>query len=128
FASDLLACAQQPVVIDELSLGLDASIGIARFPADGEDAQVLLRRADLAMYAAKEAQTGWKVYEGELDKDSAQRLSVLSDFRRALLHDEIVLHYQPIVELGDLAVCGAEGLVRWEHPQLGLLPPAYFMP
>ncbi len=128
FALDLLACARQPVVIDELSLGLDASIGIARFPADGEDAQVLLRRADLAMYAAKEAQTGWKVYEAELDKDSAQRLSVLSDFRRALLQDEIDLHYQPIVETGDLAVCGAEGLVRWEHPQLGLLPPAYFMP
>jgi diguanylate cyclase (GGDEF)-like protein len=134
FASDLLDCAKQPVVIDELSLGLDASIGIARFPQDGKDAQVLLRRADLAMYAAKEAQTGWKAYEPELDKDSAQRLSVLSDFRRALLQDEIVLHYQPIVELGDLGefeeyvVSGAEGLVRWEHPQLGLLPPAYFMP
>ena len=128
FASDLLDLARQPVVIDELSLGLDASIGIARFPEDGEDAHTLLRRADLAMYAAKEAQTGWKSYDPELDKHAAQRLSVLSDFRRALLHDEIVLHYQPIVELGDMVVCGAEALVRWEHPALGLLPPAYFMP
>jgi diguanylate cyclase (GGDEF)-like protein len=128
FAADLLDRARQPVVIDELSLGLEASIGIARFPEDGKDAQVLLRRADLAMYAAKEAQTGWRIYDPELDKHSAQRLSVLSDFRRALLDNEIVLHYQPIVELGDMVVCGAEGLVRWEHPQLGLLPPAYFIP
>jgi diguanylate cyclase (GGDEF)-like protein len=134
FASDLLDRARQPVVIDELSLELDASIGIARFPEDGKDAHTLLRRADLAMYEAKEKQTGWKTYDPELDKHSAQRLSVLSDFRRALLHDEIVLHYQPIVKLskdddpGARVVSGAEGLVRWEHPQLGLLPPGYFMP
>ena len=128
FASDLIDCVRQPIVVDELSLELEASAGIAHFPTDGKDAHTLLRRADLAMYAAKEAQTGWKAYNPDLDKHSAQRLSVLSDFRRALLNDEIVVHYQPIVDLGDLAVRGAEGLVRWEHPSEGLLAPGLFMP
>jgi diguanylate cyclase (GGDEF)-like protein len=128
FASGLLECVRQPIMVEELSLELDASAGIACFPADGSDAHTLLRRADLSMYAAKEAHTGCKVYSPELDKHSAHRLSVLSDFRGALTRGEIVLHYQPIVDLHHLHVRGAEGLVRWEHPQHGLLPPSAFMP
>jgi diguanylate cyclase (GGDEF)-like protein len=127
FANQLLEAARQPIVIDELSLELDASVGIAMFPGDGNDAHTLLRRADLAMYAAKSGQVGFSFYSPELDVNSAQRLSVLSDFRRALLHDEIVLHYQPIVDLDNLVVRGAEGLVRWQHPEQGLLPPAAFI-
>ncbi|MFL5824156.1 MAG: diguanylate cyclase domain-containing protein, partial [Solirubrobacteraceae bacterium] len=115
FASELLKCVHQPIVIEGLSLGLDGSVGIARFPVDGDDAHTLLRRADLAMYAAKSAQVGCRFYTRELDKDSKHRLSVLSDFRRALMSDEIVVHYQPIVDLDNLIVRGAEGLVRWEH-------------
>jgi EAL domain-containing protein (putative c-di-GMP-specific phosphodiesterase class I) len=115
------------ILVDELSLELDASVGIARFPRDGADAHTLLRRADLAMYAAKEAQTGFAFYGREQDRNSAQRLAVLSDFRRALLRDEIVLHYQPIVDLDNLVVRGAEGLVRWQHPEQGLLPPGAFI-
>ncbi len=128
FASALLDAVRQPIMVDELSLELDASAGIARFPSDGKDAHTLLRRADLAMYAAKEAKSGTKVYRPELDRNSARRLAVLSDFRRALLNDEVLLHYQPIVDLDDLVVRAAEGLVRWEHPQHGLLSPAAFMP
>jgi diguanylate cyclase (GGDEF)-like protein len=127
FANQLLEAARQPIVIDELSLELDASVGIAMFPGDGDDAHTLLRRADLAMYAAKSGQVGFSFYSPELDVNSAQRLSVLSDFRRALLHDEIVLYYQPIVDLDNLVVRGAEGLVRWQHPEQGLLPPAAFI-
>jgi diguanylate cyclase (GGDEF)-like protein len=127
FASRLLESARQPIEIDELSLELDASLGIARFPRDGDDAHTLLRRADLAMYAAKSGQVGFSFYSPDLDRSSAQRLSVLSDFRRALLRDEIVVHYQPIVDLDNLVVTGAEGLVRWEHPEQGLLPPAAFI-
>jgi diguanylate cyclase (GGDEF)-like protein len=126
-ANRLLLLARQPIVIDELSLELDASVGIAQFPQDGDDAHTLLRRADLAMYAAKSGQVGFAFYSPALDVNSAQRLSVLTDFRRALLHDEIVLHYQPIVDLDNLGVRGAEGLVRWEHPEQGLLPPAAFI-
>jgi diguanylate cyclase (GGDEF)-like protein len=127
FARRLLETLKQPIVIDELSLELDGSIGVARFPEDGGDAHTLLRRADLAMYAAKGKQMGCKLYSPDLDKDSVQRLAVLSDFRRALLDGEIVVHYQPIVALSDFAVRGAEGLVRWEHPEQGLLSPAVFM-
>jgi diguanylate cyclase (GGDEF)-like protein len=127
FAKRLLESARQPIVVDELSLELDASVGIARFPQDGNDAHTLLRRADLAMYAAKSGQVGFSFYSPDLDRNSAQRLSVLSEFRRALLRDEIVLHYQPIVDLDNLVVRGAEGLVRWEHPEQGLLAPAAFI-
>jgi diguanylate cyclase (GGDEF)-like protein len=123
----LLNCVQEPFLIDELSLEVGASIGIARFPRDGRDANALLRRADVAMYAAKESHGGYKIYEPEHDHHSLQRLGVLSDFRRGLASEELVVHYQPIVNLDTLSPTGAEGLVRWQHPQLGLLPPGAFI-
>jgi diguanylate cyclase (GGDEF)-like protein len=128
FASHLLDLAREPVTVQEGSLELDASVGIARFPLDGADAHTLLRRADLAMYAAKEAQCGFAFYSPEQDRNSAQRLDVLRDFRRALSDGEIVVHYQPIIDLHDLVVTGGEALVRWEHPEKGLMPPASFIP
>ena len=126
-ATHLLACVQEPFAVDELSLEIGGSIGISRYPTDGEDAHTLLRRADVAMYAAKEGQSGCTLYAAEHDHHSLRRLSVLSDFRRALQSEEIVVHYQPIVDLDDLQLRGAEGLVRWEHPELGLLAPGAFM-
>jgi diguanylate cyclase (GGDEF)-like protein len=126
-AMPLLGSVQQPFVVDELSLEVGASIGIARFPRDGRDAYTLLRRADVAMYAAKDSHTGCELYVAEHDHHSVQRLGALSDFRRGLATDEIIVHYQPIVDLEDLRVSGAEGLVRWQHPELGLLPPGAFI-
>jgi EAL domain-containing protein (putative c-di-GMP-specific phosphodiesterase class I) len=79
------------------------------------------------MYAAKEAQSEHKLYSAEQNQHSVRRLSVLSDIRHALASDEIVVHYQPIVDLDDLTVIGAEGLVRWQHPELGLIPPGAFV-
>jgi diguanylate cyclase (GGDEF)-like protein len=127
-ATGLLACVQEPVVVDELTLEVGASIGISRFPLDGDDVHALLRRADVAMYAAKEEHSSHKLYAAKLDRYSVRRLSVLSDFRRALASDEFVVHYQPIVDLHGLQVRGAEALVRWQHPELGLLLPADFIP
>ncbi len=126
-AAPLLKCVQEPFQIDELSLEVGVSIGIARFPRDGKDANALLRRADVAMYAAKESHSGWKLYEAQHDHHSLQRLGVLSDFRRGLAAEELIVHYQPIVNLDTLSPTGAEGLVRWQHPQLGLLPPGAFI-
>jgi diguanylate cyclase (GGDEF)-like protein len=126
-ARRVLSCAQDPFVIDELSLEVRGSLGIARFPSDGRDAHTLLRRADLAMYAAKDNQIGYQLYTADQDEHSMQRLSVLSDFRRALNFDEIVVHYQPVVDLVGGRVHGAEGLVRWEHPEFGLLAPGAFI-
>src|SRR5579875_526335 len=126
-AERLLRTAGEPFAIDDLTIEIGASIGVSRFPNDGEDATALLRCADVAMYAAKEAQTGVKFYTAEQNQHTKRRLSVLSDIRRALSRDEIVVHYQPIVDLEDRMVTGAEGLVRWEHPEHGLIPPGAFV-
>ena len=117
----------EPFTVDELSLEVGASIGVARYPHDGHDSHALMRCADIAMYAAKEAQTDYKVYAADQNQHSVRRLNVLSDIRHALAGDEIVVHYQPIVDLDDRTVKGAEGLVRWQHPEHGLIPPAAFV-
>jgi diguanylate cyclase (GGDEF)-like protein len=127
-AERLIRCVQQPVLVDEMTLEVGVSIGVARFPRDGDDPHSLLRSADVAMYAAKEAHAGCKVYAAALDRHSVRRLSVLSDFRRALDCDEIVVFYQPIMHMDGARVHGAEALVRWQHPDLGLLPPSDFIP
>ncbi len=126
-ASRLTECVSSPFSVDELSLEVGASIGIARFPEDGDDSHALLRCADIAMYAAKEAQCDYKLYAADQNQHSVRRLSVLSDIRHALASEQIVVHYQPIVDVDDLTVTGAEGLVRWQHPELGLIPPGAFV-
>jgi diguanylate cyclase (GGDEF)-like protein len=126
-ASRLTECVSAPFAVDELSLEVGVSIGIARFPEDGHDSHALLRCADIAMYAAKEAQCDYKLYAADQNQHSIRRLSVLSDIRHALASDQIVVHYQPIVDVDDLTVTGAEGLVRWQHPELGLIPPGAFV-
>ncbi len=123
----LIRCIAEPFAVDELELEVGASIGVARYPQDGEDSHALLRCADIAMYAAKEAQSDYKLYAAEQNQHSVRRLSVLSDMRHALASDEIVVHFQPIVDLNDLSVTGAEGLVRWQHPEHGLIPPGAFV-
>jgi diguanylate cyclase (GGDEF)-like protein len=117
----------QPFMIDELSLEVGASVGVARYPQDGADSHALLRCADIAMYAAKETQTEYKLYTAEQNQHSKRRLGVLSGIRHALLQDEIVVHYQPIIDLDQMRVRGAEGLVRWQHPEHGLIPPGAFV-
>ena len=126
-AAELIDTVERGITVDELGLEVGASIGVARFPADGTDKHTLLRHADVAMYAAKSAHTGWKFYTSELDRNSVRKLSVLSDFRRALTHDELVVYFQPIVDVVGTRVRGAEALVRWEHPTRGLLPPGAFV-
>jgi diguanylate cyclase (GGDEF)-like protein len=127
-ATRLLECVQEPIVIEQMTLEIGASIGVARAPLDGEDVHSLLRRADVAMYAAKEELSGHRIYHVRLDRHSRRRLTVLSDFRRALDGGELVVHYQPIVDIVTSRTCGAEGLVRWQHPELGLVAPADLIP
>jgi diguanylate cyclase (GGDEF)-like protein len=125
---DVMACVREPVKFDDITLEADASIGVARFPHDGQDAQTLLRRADIAMYSAKADRDGHRFYAHGQDRHSVSRLSMVGDFRRALeKDDEIVVHFHPIVDLGSGQVHGAEALVRWQHPELGLLQPAAFL-
>ena len=125
---DVMACVRQPVVFDDITLQVDTSIGVARYPHDGEDAQTLLRRADIAMYSAKADRDGHRFYAHGQDRHSHSRLSMVGDFRRALeKDDEIIVYFHPIVDLGTGQVHGAEALVRWQHPELGLLQPAAFL-
>ncbi|MGH2843088.1 MAG: putative bifunctional diguanylate cyclase/phosphodiesterase [Solirubrobacteraceae bacterium] len=125
---EVLWCVREPVIFDEITLEVDASVGVSRYPANGGDAQTLLRRADIAMYAAKEHGDRQRIYSPEHDHHSTSRLSMVSDFRRALgEEDEIVVQFHPIVDLAARKVHGAEALVRWQHPQLGLLQPGAFL-
>ena len=109
-------------------LELGASVGIASYPEHGQDVDVLMQRADVAMYQAKEGRTGVERYVPELDGNSVQRLALAGDLRTALEREEFVLHYQPKVDLRTNAVSGAEVLLRWAHPLHGWLPPDEFIP
>ncbi|MCU7723087.1 EAL domain-containing protein [Actinoplanes sp. KI2] len=116
------------VVLDGVPLTIEASFGVALYPAHGEDVEVLLRHADAAMYQGKRGTADIVVYAGERSAHPTQWLVVQAELRHALERDELVLHYQPKVRLSDGVVTGVEALVRWQHPERGLLPPAAFLP
>ncbi len=119
---------QPPLTVDGHTLHIEASIGIALFPDHGKDATTLLKVADIAMYAAKRGDTGYAVYEASQDRHSAHRLAMRTELRRAIEDDELVLHYQPKLDMGSGRVCGVEALVRWQHPEHGLILPEGFIP
>ena len=124
----LLAILGRPFTVEGRTLNVSASIGIACYPADGRDFSELLKHADAAMYAAKEAGRGtFRFYEPSLGAQAAERLQVANELRSALTKSELVLFWQPVVQ-GRGAVVGAEALVRWRHPQRGLLGPEEFVP
>ena len=126
-ARRIRAAAAQPFVIEGVPLFIEASVGIAISPDDGADVGTLLRRADVAMYLAKEHRVGFERYSPERDLHSLSRLSVLGELRSAIDIGEIVLHYQPKVEAATGELAGVEALVRWRHPTRGLLYPADFL-
>ena len=119
---------QTPFEIDGLEVVMDASVGVALCPDNGVDADSLLQRADVAMYQAKEARTGFQAYDPSRDRHSRERLALMAELRRALERDELILHYQPKVDLQTGLVAGVEALVRWQHPVHGLRGPGAFLP
>jgi diguanylate cyclase (GGDEF)-like protein len=127
-AGRLRAALGRHFVLAGISLHVGASVGIALFPEHAEDAGTLLRHADVAMYEAKRGRTGHEVYASEGDHHSRDRLELAGEVRRALAEDELGLHYQPVAELRTGAVVGVEALVRWRHPERGLLAPGAFLP
>jgi diguanylate cyclase (GGDEF)-like protein len=118
----------EPFVLHGLSLSVEASIGVSVFPRDGEDVDTLIKRADVAMYVAKETYSGVEVYEAERDSNDAGRLSLASQLRTAIQGDELLLHFQPKVTLASGEIESVEALVRWQHPERGLLPASEFVP
>jgi diguanylate cyclase (GGDEF)-like protein len=124
----MLEALEQPVTVEGLALDVSGSVGLAMFPGQANDAETLLRRADVAMYAAKEAGGGFELYHEDLDRHNPQRLTLIGQARPALESGEFTLFYQPKVRLSDGRVAGAEALIRWQHPTLGLVPPDEFIP
>ncbi len=127
-ANRIIAVLEFPFEVEGTILGIEASCGISLAPADGHSADLLLQRADVAMYVAKESQARVVVYRNELDVNTPDRLALLGDLRAAVARGEFVLHYQPKASLRTGQVEGAEALVRWKHPTLGLLYPDSFIP
>ena len=131
-ASELVARIQRALhdsfTLQELPVHVEASIGIALFPDHGETVDLLLQRADVAMYVAKRAGSGFAFYDVRKDDHTPTRLTLMGDLRNALEQRELVVHYQPQVELATGRVSGVEALLRWEHPTRGLLQPDDFMP
>src|SRR5690349_16020485 len=120
----------QPYVIEGLPLSIEASIGVACFPRDGEDVDQLLRYADIAMYSAKTSGVGHAFYEpnGNGNGHDPRRLGILGELRRAIAEHELVLHYQPKLDLRSKLIDRVEALVRWQHPRDGLVLPGHFIP
>jgi predicted signal transduction protein with EAL and GGDEF domain len=127
-AARLRAALAEPVRLEGMSFEVEASVGIALYPDDGTTVEVLLQRADVAMYLAKERRTGVETYVARADRYSPARLSLLGDLRRGIDQGEFELHYQPKVFLATGQAAGMEALLRWRHPDRGLLGPAEFIP
>ncbi len=127
-ASRVASCLEEPIVVQDLPLRVDASIGLAEFPRDGADADLLIQHADVAMYIAKAANGGFAVYESAADPHTPDRLALIGELRDALEREELVLFYQPQLALSSGSIMAVEALVRWQHPQRGLVPPDEFIP
>ena len=115
-------------MLQGVTLDVDACIGIALFPEHGDDVDTLLQRADVAMYLAKDDRSGCELYVPARDEYSPDRLALAAELRRALDERELVLHYQPKADLGSGRIVAVEALVRWQHPEHGLLGPDQFIP
>ncbi|HEX7189973.1 MAG TPA: diguanylate cyclase, partial [Thermoanaerobaculia bacterium] len=129
-ARNILNALEQPVIVDGQVLEIGASIGIALYPVHGTDARMLLRRADVAMYAAKQAQTGYSFHrdENETRKQSADQLSLVVELRHALERNELEPFFQPKLHMRSGLMTRAEVLLRWNHPQRGQISPSVFVP
>ena len=128
-AEKVLGALAEPFLLDGRELHVTASMGIAVYPADGEDAETLLRNADAAMYRAKaQGRNTYQICTPGVNARARGRMALEAGLRQALDREELVLHYQPLVSLGTGQAVGIEALVRWQHPEDGLLLPEVFLP
>jgi len=128
-ARKVVQVLHDPILIDEHEFYISSSIGISIYPEHGEDIETLLRNADLAMYKAKNnGRNNFQFYQEIMSKDSLQKLSMESELHKALLSDQFVVYYQPQMNTSRKELVGMEALVRWKHPEKGLIPPFEFLP
>jgi len=127
-AKKIIAAIDREFVLEGHSISTEISIGIAMFPEHGEDPNILLKRADVAMYVAKSTRTGFTFYDPRQDPHSLNRLSLMADLRHAIENDELVAYYQPKIDIKTGKVSSAEALIRWHHPVEGAVSPDLFVP
>ena len=128
-ARKILGILAEPFLVQKRELFIEASIGIGMYPGDGADAETLVTNVDTAMYRAKETgRNSFQFFTRKMQEQSQERAALESGLRRALPRGEFVLHYQPIYRLRDRSVVGVEALVRWRHPEKGILSPREFIP
>ena len=127
-AAHLVRALEAPFTIGELSIDVRTSIGITFFPEHGDDRDTLLRRADVAMYRAKQSSERYVVYSPDHDSYSPERLTLLADLHRSLDNRQLFLVYQPKIDLVTQTTSGVESLARWNHPKRGVIPPDHFIP
>jgi diguanylate cyclase (GGDEF)-like protein len=120
-------CLRKPFELDEMVVDVQASVGIALFPEHGRGVETLLQKADVAMYRAKETRRDVALYDERHDHHSPAKLALTAELRNAMGSEEIVLWYQPELNLVTREVVAVEALVRWDHPRLGVLPPSSFV-
>ncbi|QBE62067.1 bifunctional diguanylate cyclase/phosphodiesterase [Pseudoduganella lutea] len=124
----IMAALAQPMTLDGKEFCVTCSIGVASYPADGTPADHLIEHADIAMYAAKKlGRNRWQFYHGAMNEETRERLRIEGALRNALERGEFVLHYQPQVDLASGRIVGMEALLRWQHPELGMVPPQRFI-
>ncbi|UCG72598.1 MAG: GGDEF domain-containing protein [Chromatiales bacterium] len=128
YAEELRRLLSAGLAVRDLNVSLDASVGISCFPDHGDNEEKLLLRATVAKNDAKDAQTNIGVYEDGREDLHVRHVAILGDLARAVREDELKVFMQPKVNLADGRICGAEALVRWDHPTLGFLPPNEFIP
>jgi diguanylate cyclase (GGDEF)-like protein len=117
----------QPIEVEGLTLYVEVSIGIASFPFHGQDADSLIQRAEVAMYIGGQTDNKYFIYSSEKDEFNPQRLILMGELRNAIDRDELFLLYQPKIDLKTKQISGVEALVRWKHPDRGILPPDLFI-
>ena len=128
-ATHIVDALAKPFNLHGQDIFVSASVGIANYPFDGDDAGVILKHADTAMYHAKKSgRNNFKFYTAEMNQSAVKRLQTETLLRGALDRDEFILHFQPKVSLTDGSISGLEALLRWNHPELGLVSPADFIP
>lgn len=128
-AAKLLEAAGPVISVEKTDIFATLSIGIAHYPTDGADAATLLQHADAAMYRVKEnGRNGFRFYATEMNATALEKLRMSSSLRHGLKRNEFLLHYQPKAEAGSGRIVGFEALVRWQHPEHGMLPPGRFIP
>lgn len=126
-AHKIIEALAKPVMIEDLPVVVDVGIGIAVYPDHGANAETLLQRADVAMYTAKEIGKDYAIYEDSLNRYSPRRLVLLGELRQAIEKNELLLHFQPKIDLQEHYVVGVEALARWKHPEHGFIPPNEFV-